>query len=357
MSVQLTNNEALVPHLSKLLEKENNIYDENLAKVCVAWKERSQAVSLIWSVNQKFGFHTDTLACTVQILDRFLAAVKVQSKYLRCVALASFHIAAKLLEEAKYIPTISNIIEAGGCTFSQKDLSRMESIILGKLNWNVKTPTAYDFIETLFGILCNEHKEFVIEKEIHMMPVFQEMCALLQNCICSSRFSEYKNSTLALSVIGTVVAKHYPNWYTCLAPLQQQTKTPIKDFLHCRDLVKSISLIRKQPGKPRRRPAMLIKCPALSPIKENPFELEYAMFCQRRTPKKAEFHLRSSSGALVEHGVQSGQVDNMSPRFHGEVDDVLPAAKRPRIFACGVQCRMDDDTCPVLTSPTKSIRI
>ncbi len=46
------------------------------------------------------------------------------------------------------------LIQTGSCSFNQKDLSRMENIILTKLNWQVKTPTSYDFLEivSIFAI-------------------------------------------------------------------------------------------------------------------------------------------------------------------------------------------------------------
>lgn len=354
MSVQLTNNKTLESNLSRLLEEEDKIYDEKLASICSAWKERSQAIFWISWLNQKFEFGTETLACAVQTLDRFLGICKVQSKYLRCAALASYHIAAKFLEEEKCLPTITVLIETGSCTFSQKDLSRMEHIILTKLNWHVKIPTSYDFLEALFGLLCHEHEGTLAEQNVQMMPVFKELCCLLQSCICSSRFSKYKNSTLALSIISAVLARHYPNWYTCLAPLQTKTKTPIKEFLHCRELVKSCSMIRKY-SKTKRRPS--VATTVLSPIQENPFELEYSMFWEREAIRESDVSHRSCIDLVEDHGVGSRQVDGSSPRFRDEIDDVLPAAKRPRIVACRLQCRMDDDSCPVLTSPTKSIRI
>jgi len=340
--------------MNRLLSEEDKVYDEKLASICSAWKERSQAVSWIGWLNQKYEFHTETLACAVQTLDRFLGICKVQSKYLRCAALASYLIAAKLLEEEKNIPSISELIEAEGCAFTRKDLHRMENIILAKLNWNVKTPTAYNFLEALFGIFCHEHHETLAEKDVQMVPVFQELCALLQSCICSSRFCKYKNSTLALSIISVVVAKHYPNWYTCLAPLQRKTKTPVRELLNCRELVKSCSMIRKY-CKTKRRPS--VATTALSPIQENPFESEYSMFWEREAIKDEYMNGRSSPDLFEEHGVASRQVDISSPRYHFDMDEALPAAKRPRIGACRLQSRIDDDSCPVLTSPTKSIRI
>ncbi len=41
----------------------------------------------------------------------------------------------------------------------------------------------------------------------------------LSQCVLS-----LQNSTLAFSIISVVSARHYPNWYKCLAPLQAKIK-------------------------------------------------------------------------------------------------------------------------------------
>eukprot|EP00794_Sanderia_malayensis_P006919 gene6919-7697_t len=348
MSIQLTNNKALQCKLNKLLEDEDSIHDEKLGTICSAWKERSQAVTWIGSLHQKYEFCLETLACAVQTFDRFLGVCKVQSKYLKCAALASYYIATKLFEDEKDVPSLNDLTRVGECSFGPKDLSRMENIIMGKLNWNVKTATAYSFLETLFGIFCNEHEVTISKQGSEVMSVFQELCSLLQSCIISSRFCKYKNSTLALSIISAILAKHYPNWHTCLAPLQRKTKTSIKELLHCRELVRSCSMIKRY-TKTKRRPSLATA--VLSPIQENPFEFEYSVVWEKEASKGFE-----------ERGVGSiGQVDtSSSPRhYHDNKDEAtLPAAKRPRMGACRLMSRIDDEACsPVLTSPTKSIRI
>jgi len=354
MSVKLTINKEMESSLKKMIEEEDKCYDEKLAGICSAWKERSQAIFWISWLNKQFELSTETFACAVQTFDRFLGVCKVQSKYLRCAALASYHIAAKLLEEEKCLPTMTVLIQTGSCSFNQKDLSRMENIILTKLNWQVKTPTSYDFLEILFGIFRQEQEEPLTEKDVQTMPVFKELCSLLQKCICSSRFSKYKNSTLAFSIISVVSARHYPNWYKCLAPLQAKIKTPIKEFLHCRELVKSCSMIRKY-SKSKRN--LSVVTTALSPIQENPFELEYSMFWENEAIKENDVSQRSSGDSVGGNGVGSRQVDSASPRFHSDIDDALPAAKRPRFGACRLQSSGYDDSCQALTSPIKSIRI
>lgn len=42
---------------------------------------------------------------------------------------------------------MKTLVDRGNCSFGSKDATRMENIIKSKLDSDLKTPTAYDFID------------------------------------------------------------------------------------------------------------------------------------------------------------------------------------------------------------------
>lgn len=56
------------------------------------------------TLTQFFGFNAETFSLAVNLLDRFLSKMKVQSKYLGCVGLSCFYLAVKSIEEERNFP-------------------------------------------------------------------------------------------------------------------------------------------------------------------------------------------------------------------------------------------------------------
>eukprot|EP00112_Aurelia_sp_Birch-Aquarium-sp1_P014029 Seg3.23 transcript_id=Seg3.23/GoldUCD/mRNA.D3Y31 product=Cyclin-I protein_id=Seg3.23/GoldUCD/D3Y31 len=228
------------------------------------------------------------------------------------------------------VPSMKTLVDRGNCSFGSKDATRMENIIKSKLDSDLKTPTAYDFIDIIAMLFGSEHDEIMKVKEMQTDATFQDLCNLLQLCLCASKFSRYKNSTLAVSVISVIVAKYIPDWFTVLAPVLHLTKTTTVDVLQCRELVKNVALIRKHP-KSRRKPNVS-KCPTLSPIIESPFEREFSVHCEREALQdiKNTTSVNSKSPKALK-----SVAEKTTSRSQQEADDFFPAAKRPRILVGG----------------------
>ncbi|XP_065058341.1 cyclin-G1-like [Rhopilema esculentum] len=347
----------LLSSLNGLLEREDAVFEEKIKNACNGWKERCQAVSWLWWISKKLDHDVQVLAQAVEVIDRFLGIVKVQWRYMKCVAVASYHVALKLLMPDKDVPSIELLIERGNCSFSSKDANRMENIILTKLGSDNKSPTTYDFLDIVIDIFSLEHKGMPYLKEVQSDAFFEELCNLLQLCICAGKFSRYKNSTLAVSVLSVVVARIVPDWFTVNAPIIQIVKTTTIDFLQCRELVKNAALIKKHPRSRRRQ--NVSKCPTLSPIIENPFEREYSQYCEREALRSVKNTINNQSVLLTpsKDVRNKSKSDIHTPRCYDDADDILPAAKRPRVRDSGASQCLEDGKSMVRSKIVKSLRI
>jgi len=240
MPFQSSSIDGLLQCLNGLLEGENSVFEEKVSNTCNGWKERCRVVSWLWWLNKRCGDNAATLASAVEVFDRFLGIVKVQWKYMKCVAVASYFIALDVVEVSKEVPDIETLLERGNCSFSKKDATRMEHIIRAKLGGNLRTPTPFDFMELIVDLLYVQHKDAIELEDINNDTFFGELCNLLQMSLCASKFSRYKNSTLAVSVVSVAVSRYVPDWFTILAPILSLTKITTVDFLQCRELVKML---------------------------------------------------------------------------------------------------------------------
>lgn len=141
---------------------------------------RELEVKDLLSLTRFFGFSSETFSLAISLLDRFLSVMKVckcinawkghlvrclemimvvfynliffpcppqiQPKHLSCVGLCCFYIAVKSAEEEKNVPLANDLIRISQNRFTVSDMMRMEKIIMEKLYWKVKAPTALRFL-------------------------------------------------------------------------------------------------------------------------------------------------------------------------------------------------------------------
>ncbi|KAL7872914.1 hypothetical protein AOLI_G00119850 [Acnodon oligacanthus] len=154
---RVTGTEALpfAVQLKALMEQEARFQPE-LCSLCIlesahdnglrmTAKLRDFEVKDLLSLTRFFGFSVETFSLAVSLLDRFLAVMKIQPKHLSCVGLCCFYIAVKTSEEEN-VPLANVLIRISQNRFTVSDMMRMEKIILEKLYWKVRAPTALHFL-------------------------------------------------------------------------------------------------------------------------------------------------------------------------------------------------------------------
>lgn len=85
----------------------------------------------------------------VNLLNRFLSEMKVEPKHIECVGLSSFYLAAKSVEEQRSVSLASDLIQIISIVHGS-DFMRMEKTVLGKVCWEVKAPTAFQFLQLCY---------------------------------------------------------------------------------------------------------------------------------------------------------------------------------------------------------------
>ncbi|KAM8872517.1 cyclin-G2 [Synchiropus splendidus] len=161
----------------------------------ISAKCRDAKVEDLWSLNSFFGYTTQTFVLAVNLLDRFLAMMRIQPKHLSCVSLSCLHMAAKETEEECNLTPTDELIRIGQCRFTVSDLFRMEKIIADKLNFKSKAVTALTFLH-LYHRIAQSH---ATDRKNSLN--LEKLEAQLKACLCRISFSKAKPSILALSLL------------------------------------------------------------------------------------------------------------------------------------------------------------
>lgn len=161
----------------------------------ISAKCRDAKVEDLWSLTSFFGYSAQTFVLAVNLLDRFLAMMRIQPKHLSCISLSCLHMAAKVTEEECNLTPTDELIRIGQCRFTVSDLSRMEKIIAEKLDFKSRAITALTFLHLYYQIAqshCTDRTETLSLDKLE---------AQLKACLCRISFSKAKPSVLALSLL------------------------------------------------------------------------------------------------------------------------------------------------------------
>ncbi|XP_041080020.1 cyclin-I-like isoform X3 [Polyodon spathula] len=117
--------------------------------------QHDEVVLWLLELCSRFHFYPETFALATSILNRLLASVKAQLKYLRCIAITCMILAAKSNEEDDVILSIKDLAVQSGCNCSPAEILRMERIILDKLHWDLYIATGVDFINIFHAMVMS----------------------------------------------------------------------------------------------------------------------------------------------------------------------------------------------------------
>ncbi|KAL4230118.1 hypothetical protein ACF0H5_010503 [Mactra antiquata] len=236
----------LMKMLSNTLAKEQGQwkavhYKSNTGSLEVGGLHRDEVISWLMCLNSRFHFTPETVALGVAITDRFLSLVKVRPKYIQCVAISCFYIAAKTFEEDEVIPSAVDLVKTSQCGCAVSDILRMEMIILNKLQWNVKTITQIDFLHIIHSLLMCYYPQ-LLEGVVNMTPS-RHMSILSRNvfhCLCNHKMVGFRPITFTLAIISLELEQITQGWLSIINTVQKMAGVEVDSLIRCREVAAQI---------------------------------------------------------------------------------------------------------------------
>jgi len=186
-SVRTYANEILAYCLNKELKNVNTFdYFTDLQKDI---NDKMRAVLIDWlvDVHNKFGMLHQTLAMTVNIIDRYLSKVMVPRQKLQLVGLAALFLSGKY--EEIYPPDLKDYVTICDETYSANEIIEVEGHMLLVLNWDLVFNSSFYFYE-------------MFSRHLHLNPETFNLGMLMLNlCLLEFSMNRFRPSVLALAVI------------------------------------------------------------------------------------------------------------------------------------------------------------
>ncbi|XP_035995854.1 cyclin-I [Fundulus heteroclitus] len=200
--------------------------------------QRDEAVRWLTELHGRLQLYPETLVLAVSILDRFLTPIKARPKYLRCIAIACFFLAAKTCEEDECVPTLKELAASSGCGCSPSEILRMERLILDKLDWDLHTATALDFLHIFHAVAMSWRSGFVdaasgLNRSQHLALLTRR----LYTCLADHRLMQLRGSMLALALISLELETCCPDWLALTIDLLKKAQTDSSALIRSRELV------------------------------------------------------------------------------------------------------------------------
>ena len=174
--------------------------------------EKMRAILFDWlvDVHLKFKLLPETLFLTIQIVDRFLCKKEVNRNKLQLVGVSALFIACKY--EEIYPPELKDFVYVTDKAYTNKEILKMERIILMELSFDICYPTALRFLEIFIEVSQCPFDEdsyvfaryllelFLVEyKSIYYLPSLIAASSLfLTFKICKSRNKKFSPVDLSL---------------------------------------------------------------------------------------------------------------------------------------------------------------
>lgn len=181
-----------------LLLFENERSDTNTV---VTLPDRDRSVDLLKFLRVWFDLPQRVFFDACTYLDLFLTKMKVKGKFLSCVTVSCFYLAATRHETHL---TAAQLVSISQSKCSVKDMHRMADIITHKLhlkNDETRIITAFDFLQIYFDIL--EHLADQFDDVLFQQTVLQRshLMSRLVAIVSDSSCAFYKPSVLAFALI------------------------------------------------------------------------------------------------------------------------------------------------------------
>lgn len=139
----------------------------------------------------------------VDIMDTFLAQVKVKASHLTVLSVASFHLATKALLDEDAQPLVSDLVANCKNEFTASALKRIEVMILDKCGWKLPSASAMDALDDLCVVVCLE-----LGLPIQTMKQIIKGSSKFSRLLMSHQLVQHKTSTLVGAYLLNELSNH-----------------------------------------------------------------------------------------------------------------------------------------------------
>lgn len=152
---------------------------------------------------------TDMLLAAVNLVDRFLAKMKVRPKHLACISVGSLYLSALTAPTPKQMNT-EDLVLISQCRCTAGDLERMAGIIANKLGVQPGTSpvTPLTFIRIFYQLFRNAAFNLGLEEFYEKSISLAELEQRLEVLVCDAVCGNIRAAELALVLICTQMDKH-----------------------------------------------------------------------------------------------------------------------------------------------------
>lgn len=162
---------------------------EKIQKHEMAPSWRKRIVEWMMEAASEFEMNIDTVACAVNLMDRYLSEFQADKMLLQLLAMVSLAVASKMHEPHPITMEEMDLLSRG--KFNRCDIRDVEKQLLKVVNWQVNPPTAHGMARQL---TC------FIDQEEHQ-ELMAEVLVILDKTMKDHSFVKYLPSTVAYSAI------------------------------------------------------------------------------------------------------------------------------------------------------------
>uniref|UniRef100_H0WRK2 Cyclin I n=1 Tax=Otolemur garnettii TaxID=30611 RepID=H0WRK2_OTOGA len=235
-------NQRLSFLLEKAIIREAQMWKVNMPKMPtnqnVSPSQRDEVIQWLAKLKYQFNLYPETFALASSLLDRFLATVKAHPKYLSCIAISCFFLAAKTVEEDERIPLLKVLARDSFCGCSSSEILRMERIILDKLNWDLHTATPLDFLHIFHAIAVSTRPQLLFslpkQSKCEFLLLLEQMTS---ECLLIWSLTFFNNQLQIQNLSSREIYIRKRDWYIISKKMTVQAQMDSSQLIHCRELV------------------------------------------------------------------------------------------------------------------------
>lgn len=226
----------------------------------ISMRMRNGSAHVLRCLKVWYDLPPDTFFNAVNIMDRFLTRMKAQPKHLSCIAVSAFHLScqftpgyAHLRELPQVVPDTRDLTTISQCKCSSGDVTRMERIIMDKLDTDLRCQPPVTPL-TLLRLLYAAHGHLSAPLLASVSPAspaapppasLTTLVHKLEIVGCDSAAATFRPCELALALLsleyghgqGHQDHHHQQVHQACIAHLQAICKVGYESFEQCRKVV------------------------------------------------------------------------------------------------------------------------